>query len=111
MAAHPVRMCLPCVPFQLELQTNAFDEFKLPIVITQGKVEGVTLFVPPFLTLLGSTRATLKQGFDMNVKDRSKHFRLSIDRIVGVCQPLRTLESDWDEEAERRSVKEKLLSR
>ena len=86
---------------QLELQSSAFDEFKLPIMITKGYVDGIEVKIPWWSWAFS--------GINVNETDEGKGLEVTVQSITAVCQPFHTLESDWDENKERKRAHEAVL--
>ena len=59
---------------QLELQSSAFDEFKLPIMITKGYVDGIEVKIPWWSWAFS--------GINVNETDEGKGLEVTVQSIT-----------------------------
>jgi len=70
-------------------------------MVTQGHVEDIQIVIPAWYLILNGMTSTMQEdGSPLVVK---------VGRITGVCQPFRTLESNWDEKVEREREHQNML--
>ena len=70
-------------------------------MITKGYVDGIEVKIPWWSWAFS--------GINVNETDEGKGLEVTVQSITAVCQPFHTLESDWDENKERKRAHEAVL--